>query len=53
MRLSGLRLTKYLLESCKFDLPLCKKQVNLEDTRFISENVYSEIVTLIASEFKS
>ena len=30
----GLRSTKYLQETCKVDLPLCKKHANLKDTLF-------------------
>ena len=28
----GLRSSKHLQEACKFDLPFCKKETNLEDT---------------------
>ena len=30
----GLHSTKYLQETCKVDLPLCKKHANLKDTVF-------------------
>ena len=51
----GLRSTKYLQETCKVDLPLCKRTDKSKGYAFLNVpgHVYSEIVKLNGVEFKS
>ena len=51
----GLRSTKYLQETCKVNLPLCKRTGKSKGYAFLNvpDHVYSEIVKLNGVEFKS
>ena len=51
----GLRSTKYVQETCKVDLPLCKRTGKSKGHAFLNvpDHVYSEIVKLKGVEFKS
>ena len=52
---SGLRSTKYLQESWKIELPLCKQSSKFKGYEFLSvpDHVYSEKVKLNVVEIKS
>ena len=53
--LFGLRSTKYLQETCKFDLPLCKRTGKSKEYAYLNvlDHVYSQMVKLNGVEFKS